>query len=297
MATATHACAVVATLGEGPVWDPMHQALWFVDIKRAHVHRFTPTSGRLETWPAPSAPGWILPMHDGGYLCGLKTGLHRFDPARGAFTLLAEVEPDLPGNRLNDATVDRFGRLWFGSMDDDEAFANGHFYRADANGIARVVSGITITNGPAISPAGDLIYHTDTLGGIIEVSRIAADGSLSDRRVFARINPIEGYPDGPVVDAEGCVWTALWGGWAARRFSPAGELLQTVRFPVANITKLAFGGPDGTTVYATTARKGLTPGALALQPLAGDLFTFTADVPGQPAYRVAEIAVHQLSQT
>ena len=293
--TATLACKVGATLGEGAVWDDVHQAVWFVDIKQNHVHRFTPASGQLDTWNAPLAPGWILPQADGGFLTGHKAGLHRFSPATGEFTLVAQVEPDLPGNRLNDATVDRFGRVWFGSMDDGENVPSGHFYRADAKGIARVMSGITITNRPAINPAGDLIYHTDTLAGVIEVSCIAPDGSLSDRRLFARINPIEGYPDGPVVDAEGCVWTALWGGWAARRYSPAGELLQTVRFPAANITKLAFGGADGTTVFATSARKELSTGALALQPHAGDLFTFAADVPGQRGHRVGDIATNRFA--
>lgn len=283
------ACMVGAVLGEGPAWDASLGALWFVDIKRNHVHRYTPASGQLASWTAPAAPGWLFPLASGGYLCGLKTGLHRFDPDSGAFTLFAEVEPNLPGNRLNDATVDALGRLWFGSMDDGESLPSGHFYRADARGVARVLSGIAITNGPATSPAGDLLYHTDTLAGIISVSRIGPDGELSDTRPFVHIDPADGYPDGPTVDAEGCVWTALWGGASARRYSPAGELLQTVRFPAANITKLAFGGDDRRTVYATSARKGLEADALAAQPHAGDLFVFTAEVPGQATYAIGEI--------
>jgi xylono-1,5-lactonase len=280
------ACVVRATLGEGPVWDAAAGVLWFVDIKQRQVHRFTPSTERLDSWTAPDQVGWIFPMAGGGYLCGLKTGLFRFDPTTGVFDLLTEVEPELPGNRLNDATVDRFGRVWFGSMDDGESAPSGHFYRADANGVARVLSGVSITNGPAVSPAGDLLYHTDTLARVISVSRIGADGALSDTRPFVQIDPADGYPDGPVVDADGCLWTALWGGWAARRYSPAGELLQTVRFPAANITKLAFGGPDGTTVYATSARKGLSEAELAAQPHAGDLFCFGAETPGLPAYKV-----------
>ena len=233
------ACVVGATLGEGPVWDAAAGVLWFVDIKQRQVHRFTPSTGRLDSWTAPDQVGWIFPMAGGGYLSGLKTGLFRFDPATGVFALLTEVEPELPGNRLNDATVDPFGRVWFGSMDDGESAPSGHFYRADASGIARVLSGVVITNGPAVSPAGDLLYHTDTLARVISVSRIGADGALWDTRPFVQFDATEGYPDGPVVDAEGCLWTALWGGWAARRYSPEGELLQTVRFPAANITKLA----------------------------------------------------------
>jgi len=67
-----------------------------------------------------------------------------------------------------------------------------------------------------------------------------------------------------------------------RRYSPAGELLERVEFPVANITKLAFGGDDLKTVYATTAWKGLSKGEREAQPQAGGLFSFQVDVPGLP---------------
>ena len=90
-----------------------------------------------------------------------------------------------------------------------------------------------------------------------------------------------------MVDSEGCLWTGLFGGWSARRYAPDGRLLERVTFPVANITKLAFGGPGLTTVYATTARKGLDAAALADQPQAGGLFCFEAKAPGQPQFCTA----------
>jgi sugar lactone lactonase YvrE len=105
---------------------------------------------------------------------------------------------------------------------------------------------------------------------------------LAGKRIFAVIEEGAGYPDGSVVDSQGCLWTGLFGGWAARRYSPQGQLLEVVSFPVANVTKLAFAGSDLRTVYATTARKGLDSPALAAQPLAGGLFRFQADTPGQP---------------
>ncbi len=116
---------------------------------------------------------------------------------------------------------------------------------------------------------------------------MAPDGALSNRRIFVTIEEGAGYPDGPVVDAEGCLWTGLFGGWGVRRYSARGVLLQTVRFPVANVTKLAFGGAQLKTVYATTARKGLEPQALAEQPLAGGLFRFTVETPGMPQSTIA----------
>ena len=243
----------------------------------------------------PPSPAGSYPPRGVISSAGCKSGLSRFDPATGAFTALGQVEPDLPDNRLNDATLDQQGRIWFGSMDDGESQPSGHFYRADERGIARLISGIVITNGPAVSPTGDLLYHTDTLGRRISVSPILADGGLGDARPFVEIDAADGYPDGPVVDAEGCVWTALWGGWSARRYSPSGELLATVRFPAANVTKLAFGGDDGRTVYATTARKGLSDEDLAGQPHAGDLFAFEAEVPGQPAFMAGPINTDPLT--
>jgi sugar lactone lactonase YvrE len=271
---------VGAILGEGPVW--FGGALWFVDIKAPAIFRFDPATDALDRWSAPAQVGWVLPAADGTIVAGLQTGLHRFDPATGGFALLTMVEPERPGNRLNDACVDPAGRLWFGSMDDAESAPSGAIYRAAADGLVRVIDGIVITNGPAVSPDGATLYHHDTLGGLVFASDLAANGSIANTRIFASIDPADGYPDGPTVDAEGCVWIGLYAGWGVRRYAPDGRLLGSVPFPVANITKIAFGGPGLATAYATTARKGLTPAMLAQQPHAGDLFAFDPGVPGLP---------------
>src|SRR5215217_1372471 len=106
-------------LGEGPVWSD--DALWFVDIKKQKIHRYDPQSDARQSWDAPEQIGFLLPA-DGpaGFVAGLQSGLHRFDPESGEFSLIAAVEPELPGNRLNDGVVDPSGRLWFGSMDNGE---------------------------------------------------------------------------------------------------------------------------------------------------------------------------------
>lgn len=274
-------CPVAATLGEGPIW--IDGALWFVDIKQYKVHRFDPETAELTSWKAPGQVGWVLPAADRGLVVGVQGGLHRLDVERGTFDFHVEVEAHLPGNRLNDACTDPQGRIWLGSMDDAEEGPTGRFYRYDHGRVIDTgLPPVSITNGPAVSPDGRLLYHTDTLGGLISVADIAADGSVGVPRPFARVDPADGYPDGPTVDAEGCVWTGLYGGWQARRYSPAGELVATVRFPVSNITKLAFGGSDLTTVYATTARKGLSDEDLQRQPQAGNLFAFSAGVAGVP---------------
>jgi len=279
---------VGATLSEGPIW--FGDALWFVDIKQHRVHRFDPESGDHVSWSAPGQVGWVQPLADGGMLAGLQSGLHRFDPESGAFTFLVAHEAHLPGNRLNDSTVDARGRLWFGSMDDAEQAPSGRIYRADAAGVLPVIDGIVITNGPAVTPDGRTLYHCDTLGGVIHACVLDDDGSIVATRPFVQVDVTrDGYPDGPVVDAEGHVWVSFFGGWWVRRYAPDGRLDADVRLPVSNVTKIVIGGPDGRTAYATTATKGLSPEDRACQPHAGDIFAFDAQVAGQPTYRIAHL--------
>src|SRR5207253_3990288 len=113
------------------------------------------------------------------------------------------------------------------------------------------ITGISSTDGACVSPDAMTLYWVDTLGGTISACRIGEDGELGPSELVVKIDPKEGYPDGPTIDSQGCVWISLYAGWEARRYSPSGELLKRVRFPVANITKIAFGGADLRTAYAT----------------------------------------------
>lgn len=272
---------VGADLGEGPVWVERDQALWFVDIKKQMVHRVDPENGDQRSWESPAQVGFLFPAKNAGFIAGLQGGLHRFDPKKGTFTLLAAVEPDNPSNRLNDGVVDPSGRLWFGTMDDTEKSTTGAYYCYYRGKLMRTnLTSITITNGPAISPDGKVLYWVDTLGRTISSCEIWGDGQLGPSQLVLRIDPQDGYPDGPTVDSEGCIWISLFSGSETRRYSPAGELLERVRFPVSNITKIAFGGSDLQTAFATTARHLLKPEQLAQQPLAGALFAFASGVKG-----------------
>jgi len=273
-------------LGEGPVWRAEDKAVWFVDIKGLRIHRYEPESGAAFSWQAPAQPGFIAPVEGGGWVAGLKTGLHRFDPRSGRFELMTAVEDAGLDNRLNDGFVDARGRLWFGSMHDGETALSGALYQLDGQDLRRLDDGYCITNGPVTSPDGRTFYHTDTLKKVIYAFDLANDGSLSNKRVFVQIEDGAGHPDGSIVDAEGCLWTALFGGWGVRRYSPKGELLTFVRLPCANVTKIALGGPKLTTAYATTAWKGLSAAERAAQPLAGGLFRFEVETPGLPQHGV-----------
>jgi sugar lactone lactonase YvrE len=276
---------VEAELGEGPVWQSSEQAVYFVDIKSRHLHRLSVDTGERATWEAPSEPGFILPLSDSAFVCGLRDGLYRFDVEDGKFSKTVSVEADLPGNRLNDGFVDPHGRLWFGSMDDSETKPTGTLYRLEDSGhVTTRDAGYVITNGPAMSPDNQTLYHTDTLEKMVYAFDVNEIGELSRRRVFTTISGT-GYPDGMAVDADGYVWIALFGGGRIERYAPDGKLVEHVYFPCSNVTKLAFGGDDLRTAYVTTARKGLSPEEIRRQPLAGGLFSFRTETPGMPQMR------------
>lgn len=274
---------VRATLGEGVLWHGAAGQVWFVDIKGRSLHCYDTRDGGKRSWDAPGQVSFVVPVAGGGFVCSLEDGLYRFHEASGEFAPLLKVEADQPGNRFNDGHVDAAGRLWFGSMDDAEDQASGALYRFDGREVRRMDDGYVITNGPAISPDGRTLYHTDTLAQRVYAFDLDQDGLVARKRLFVELAD-GGYPDGMAVDLDGCLWVATFGGWRIDRFDPQGRKLGEVRFPCANVTKLAFGGDDLRTVYATTARKGLSAAQLEAQPLAGGLFTFRADVPGLPQH-------------
>jgi sugar lactone lactonase YvrE len=266
-----------AELGEGPVWSARERCLWFVDIKGRRLHRYGEDGSRA-SWDTPDQTGFALPAEDGSLVCGVRSGLHRFDPATGAFELLTTVEPDRPQNRLNDGFVAPDGSLWFGSMDDSEETVSGALYRYHRGEITRHDDGYRVTNGPAMSPDGRTLYHNDTTE-----RRIYAfdhdDGRLSNKRLFAETD--DGSADGPSVDSAGVVHVGLFNGSGVARFSPEGERIGTIRFPVVTVTKAAFGGDDLRTLYCTTAWLG-NADRRAEQPTLGGLFRVRVETPGLP---------------
>ena len=271
-----------AHLGEGALWHAPTRSVYFVDIKGRRIHRCAPDGSARTSWEAPGQPGFVVPHADGSLVCALEDGLYRVDGASGAFTLLRKVEHELASNRFNDGYVDAGGNLWFGSMDDEQAKASGALYRLDRQGgLVRADDGYMITNGPAISPDGRTLYHTDTPLRRVYAFDLADDGVLANKRVFLQL-PEGSRPDGMAVDCEGHLWIALFGAGRIERYTAAGRLVGVVRFPCTNITKLAFGGDDLRTAYVTTAWKGLTPAQRAEQPLAGGLFAFRVETPGLP---------------
>ncbi|NHN83938.1 SMP-30/gluconolactonase/LRE family protein [Acetobacter musti] len=268
-----------AELGEGPVWSEAEKVLWFVDILGHKIHRYNPVSAATRSWDTPVRPCFLVPLKGGDVLCGMEDGLRRFAPATGQFDDVLAVERDLPGNRVNDGHVDPSGRLWFGTMDDAEENPTGSLYSIGAgHRLIRHHNGYTVSNGPAVSPDGRILYQCDSGLSTIYAFDLAPDGTLSERRIFAKVGDMA--PDGLAMDRAGTLWAGVWGGGRIERFRPDGTRLDPIAIPARNVTKVAFGGAEGRTVFVTTARKGLSDAVLTAEPQTGGLFCLRTDVPG-----------------
>ena len=276
---------VGAVLGEGPVWVAQEAALYWVDIKGLKIFRLD-AQGGLQSWDTPFRIGSLGPRARRGFIAGTERGLAEVDLDARRFEPFANPEAHLPGNRFNDGKLDRVGRFWAGTMDDAERSASGSLYRLDPDRRWTMLDGgYSVTNGPAFSVAGKRMYHNDSGQRLTYMFDLAGDGTPSNRSIFLRHGEGDGYPDGMTVDAEDCLWIAFWDGWCVRRFSPAGELLETVELPVQRPTSCAFGGERLTQLYITSATIGLGAAERASQPCAGGLFmldTATAGIADTP---------------
>ncbi|MFQ3789398.1 SMP-30/gluconolactonase/LRE family protein [Halomonas sp. A29] len=277
-----------AQLGEGPLWCPERGEagqLLFVDIlgRTLHVHDFA--SGRTLGWALDESCCWLAPRADGdGFIAGLASRLVHLRLDEGGPRIVGEwTTPDEPtGNRFNDAAVDTRGRLWFGSMSENGERGRGALYRLAGEELKRVDDGYGVANGPAVSPDGRTLYHSDTASGIVYAFDLSAEGELTGKREHLRFRGTQGYPDGMTCDAEGGLWVAHWGGGRVSRFLPDGMLDETLILPASRVTSCAFGGPELDQLFITTAADGRDEEALA-----GSLFCVAPGVRGlsSPAFK------------
>lgn len=260
-----------ARLGEGPTWDPAADRLVWVDVLGSRLHTYAPADGRRTVMLTAQHVGAAKPRAGGGHVVNLRDGIGLYDPD-GTFRWLLRDPVD--GRRGNDAAVAPDGSLWAGTMRYDEAPGGGTLTRIAPDGTATtLLPEVTVSNGTGWSPDGGLVYYVDTPTRRIDVLRTDG-GHVVDRRPLATVEAGAGFPDGLTVDADGCVWVALWDGAALRRYTPDGRLDRTVPLPVRRPTACAFGGPGLRDLYVTTARTGLDrphplSGSLLVLPDAG----------------------------
>ena len=223
-----------------------------------------------------------LPRRRGGVVVGLPDGLHLLNGEQSIG--LVAIESERTDTRTNDGACDAAGRLWVGTMAlDERSPVAGALSGRPRLSVTTILTGTTISNGLGWSPSGTRFYFIDSPTCRVDVFDCdLATGTLENRRPFAAVEVEGAVPDGLNVDAEGCVWVALHGGWGLNRYSPEGELVAEVRLPVAKITSCCFGGPELRDLYVTTRRDGLSDAEVAEQPLAGALLRLDVGVAGLP---------------
>lgn len=270
-----------ARVGEGPFWDAQSHQLTWVDILAGAIHSSDPHTGDTRTITLPTLVGAAVPRATGGFVAATTEGFADVAPDGGWVTRHALL-PD--GIRMNDAKCDPAGRFWAGSCGMDFAAGHGALHVLNQDWSTDVViEGLIQPNGLDWSPDGRTFYLVDT-----QLREVSAFDVLPDqlepvnRRQLAVFAETLGYPDGLTVDAQGCLWLAMWGGGRVVRLSPEGQVLTELVVPVEQPTSCAFGGPALDVLYVTTAREGLDH---APAPAGSVLAVHGLDVAGLPAWR------------
>lgn len=267
---------VKTTLGEGPLWDPEQERLYWIDSFDGRVFRATADGRELRAWDVPGKIGSMALRRDGeGAIVSLQRGFHTLDFRTGDVELIHDPEPGLPNNRLNDGKVDKRGRFVAGSMDTMEEGPNGALYSLSTDFIVtKLDSGIICSNGPCWSPDGRTFYFNDTWSGEIWAYDYDLDtGGVSNRRAFAKVDTAGGgAADGSTVDSEGCLWNALVYDGKLVRYTPDGAVERVIDMPVRKVTSVMFGGPDLDVLYVTSMAKPPLPRFPGDGVLRGSLF-------------------------
>jgi D-xylonolactonase len=280
--------SVRATLGEGLCWSPRQQSLWWVDILERRLYRDDAATGAHAEWSFDETISAVAERDDRpGLAVTLRRGLVLFDPRTGDVQRLDEPELDREGNRFNDGKCDTRGRFWGGTMDFAVQKPTGALYCFETDGSARraIDLGWIVTNGPTWTLDGRTMFVNDTVHRrVVAHAFDPQTGAVGASREWLVLDEADGHPDGMTTDASGRLWIAHWGGACVTCHDPdtAAELAR-IPLPTDHITNVAFGGPEMTTLFISSARFELSAAQLDAQPLAGALFAVDTDAPGLPA--------------
>ena len=273
-----------AHCGECPIWDDAAQRLYWIDIDRPAVYAFDPKRGeQVGNWPVDSKIGCAALATDGLIFATQNAGIGRLDPATGTVTPIAHPARDAGPGAYNDGRVDRRGRLWVGWIT-QERIESGAVWRIDPDGRHSTQIGeIWASNGLDWSPDDRTMYFTDSKTGTVWAAEFDAEtGTVGARRAILEMPTEKGIPDGLKVDAEGCLWVAVYLGRRILRLDATGKILSTIPMPVLNPTSLTFGGPDLGTLFITSAVRRHPAADLRDQPWAGALMAMRPGVSGLP---------------
>lgn len=264
-------------LGEGLHWAERENAVYWTDILNARFHRLLLDGEQVETWDAGSMIGWVIGRRSGGLVAGLQGGVAAIRLEPFAVERFASLPEHPRANRMNDAVADAHGRIWAGTMPVAADVPTGGLYRIDPDGAVTLMDrDYTIANGPAISPDGAWLYHTDTRRRTIYRYAMHPDGTLGERAPFILFQREWGNPDGMTTDSEGGLWIAHWGGACVSRFSADGVRERAITLPASQITNVAFAGAGLDRMFVTSAADGVD------EPHGGALFEVESGARGLP---------------
>lgn len=269
------------TLGEGCIWDPRDECVYWTDIEECRIFRW---DGKTDptVFSLPERAAFLLPRARDGFVVGFSDRIVVTSGDFSSFKTIATVEEDLPQTRVNDAVVDPEGGIVFGTFDERDRLPAASVYRLSPEGVLeRLFGDVTISNGLAFSPDGAIMYFADTVIGTIHRFAVQPGKfSLSEIAPLASAAIAPGQPDGAVVDAEGNYWSArVWGSCVAC-ISPDGELIEQITLPVKGPTCLVLGGTGLRGLFVTTLRTRHTPAEIAAAPQAGGLFAVEVSIVG-----------------
>jgi sugar lactone lactonase YvrE len=239
-------------LGEGPLWDPLGAALYWVDSFGPTLYRHDYESSRTRSWTLPgNTVGSLALRATGGLLLAMDQGLYLFDPGNDQLESVAEPLAGKDGLRLNDGKVDPFGYFVTGAMNIDYQQSDDcAMYRLSPDfELSEILHGFSCFNGPCFSADGGQLYVTGRNESAIEVFDYGRNELPQNGRVL-----LSGCnPDGATVDAEGYLWSAQWDDACIIRVSPVGAIDRRIEFAGQVVSSLTFGGPDLDLIYVTTA--------------------------------------------
>lgn len=275
-------------LGEGPFWHDGRQQLFWFDINNRTLFSVDADGVAKGEWHFDEIVAAAAIIDNDTLALATETGLKRFDLATGDSAYLIDIERDIPANRTNDSRVHPSGAFWIGTMVKDEGPKNGAVYHYRKGTLTKIRSEAAIPNATCFSPDGRTAYWTDTpTRKILKCDTDPETGMpIGEWTMFADVSEHRGYPDGAVVDSEGYLWNARWGGNCVIRYAPDGTIDRIVEVPVSQVTCPAFGGRDLKRLYLTTANKTLSPEKLAEERVAGGVFYIDLDIAGLPEARI-----------
>lgn len=273
-------------LGEGPLWHPERNQLFWFNITENRLLSRT-VDGPVE-WlfeENVSAAGWI---DRDTLLIASETGLWRYSLSDKSRDLLAPLEADNPVTRSNDGRADPWGGFWIGTMGKSAEFEAGAIYRFYRGELRQLFDNITVSNAICFTPDRKSAYYTDTMTQLI--TRQALDEKsgwpMGKPEVFVDLRGTDIRPDGAVVDMSGNLWVAKYGGSGVSCYDANGNLLRQITFDGLQTTCPAFGGVDLSTLFCTSAAQNLSTKQIATQPNNGAVFAIDGIGKGQAEHRV-----------